>query len=167
MEILLISFELKRRNNVFIGVNFESSLNQMNLGQFVKIPLPMRCRKLVVSSGAAMLVNLAAAELTYLDAQAGPGGNTFATGGSLADTSWINPDSDTGSDDDQWKIRTFGNNADVFQALHAGTSIPELTDCQSMDDFSRPRFRCPNDLQLRRTRRYRRARRGEYAELCE
>ena len=112
---------------MFIGVNFESSLNQMNLGQLVKIPLPLRCRKVVVSSVAAMLVNLAAAEMTYLDAQAGPGGNTFATGGSLADTSWINPDSDTGSDDDQWKIRTFGNNADVFQALHAGTSIPELT----------------------------------------
>ncbi|BCX48637.1 hypothetical protein HAHE_25450 [Haloferula helveola] len=66
-------------------------------------------------------------DVTYVDAVEGAAGNTFATGGSQADTSWINPDTGSGSDDDQWKVRAFGNNATVFQALHSSTTMPELT----------------------------------------
>lgn len=65
--------------------------------------------------------------ITYVDAVEGAAGNTYATGLAPSNTSWINPASDSGSDDDQWKIRTFGNEATVFQALHSGSSIPELT----------------------------------------
>ena len=37
-----------------------------------------------------------AGTVTYLDAVEGSAGNTFATGGSLGDTSWLNPDTGSG-----------------------------------------------------------------------
>lgn len=72
----------------------------------------------------------ATAAITYVDAVEGTGGNTFATGGSLADESWIAVDTGSADDSDQWKKRgPFANSGTVFQARHSGTpgSIPELT----------------------------------------
>ncbi len=58
--------------------------------------------------------------ITYVDALEGSTGNTFATGGSLADTSWV------GAAGGQWQMRTDveGNGDTLFQN-NAGT--PELT----------------------------------------
>lgn len=50
------------------------------------------------------------AAITYVDAVAGPGGNTFATGGSLADTSWIDTTTNSASNDDSsWMLRFGGS----------------------------------------------------------
>lgn len=71
-------------------------------------------------------VSLSAQTITYVDAVSGGSGNTFATGGSLSDTSWISPSTDISADDDQWKLRTATTNDDtIFQAR--GDNIPELT----------------------------------------
>lgn len=72
-------------------------------------------------------VAVASAQITYLDAVEGADGNTFATGGTPGDTSWINPEASTATDNERWRIRPFGNEATVFQALHTGTTMPELT----------------------------------------
>jgi len=66
-------------------------------------------------------------EITYFDVVEGPLGNTFATGGSKGDTSWLNPDAAATADEDQWRKRTFGNGGSIFQAFHNGNTIPELT----------------------------------------
>ncbi len=76
------------------------------------------------------------AQIVYVDAAEGSSGNTFATDGALADTSWLNPDTGSGSDDDQWKKRVFANGGTIFQSLTstAGsqseltTQIPGLAD---------------------------------------
>lgn len=99
----------------------------MNPGHAVKTPLPKQFRQTMAQLGVALLVNSAGAEMIYLDAVAGPGGNTFATGGSQSDTSWINPDTGSTAEDTQWKVRPLGTNGTIFQALHSGNSIPELS----------------------------------------
>lgn len=75
-----------------------------------------------------------AAPITYVDAKAGASGNTFATGGSLADASWRV--AGTSADTDQWSERTEGTDGNVFQALLNGspTSIPELTTQMTIAD---------------------------------
>ena len=78
-----------------------------------------------------------AAPITYVDAVEGAAGNTYATGGSLADTSWINPDTGSSNDQDQWKKRGFANNGTIFQARHSlnPDEMPELTtEIAGLDD---------------------------------
>ncbi|MCH7229008.1 hypothetical protein [Haloferula sp. A504] len=76
---------------------------------------------------AAFGASMVHGDITYLDAVEGSSGNTFATGGSPADFSWLNPDTTSTADDDQWKKRPYGNGGTVFQALHSGNTMPELT----------------------------------------
>ncbi|MCH7229006.1 alpha/beta hydrolase [Haloferula sp. A504] len=68
--------------------------------------------------------------ITYVDAAEGSGGNTFVTGGTPADTSWMVVDVSS-TDDDQWSKRTTveGNGGTLFQAMPNGSPdlIPELT----------------------------------------
>lgn len=83
---------------------------------------------------AGMLLGISAqgAAITYVDAQEGASGNTYATGGSLADTSWVGPDS-FNSNETQWNKRTAGGtNGNIFQGRHdlddtGGDQLPELT----------------------------------------
>ena len=71
---------------------------------------------------AALLAGLpASATITYIDAVEGPGGNTFATGGSQADTSWLS------TDDGDWENRAFGNNATIFETRVDAADNVELT----------------------------------------
>ncbi len=70
--------------------------------------------------------------ITYIDAVAGASGNTFATGGSLADVSWIEDPESAASNETQWNLRTGieGNGDSVFQAQHEiaiSNDMPELT----------------------------------------
>jgi len=70
------------------------------------------------------------AAITYLDAEEGASGNTFATGGSLADTSWMEDPGTSSGNETQWGKRAFTNDATVFQALHetvTSDDMPELT----------------------------------------
>ncbi|MCH7229007.1 hypothetical protein [Haloferula sp. A504] len=68
--------------------------------------------------------------ITYVDAAEGSGGNTFATGSTLEDTSWMVVDV-SATDDDQWSKRTTveGNGDTLFQGMPNGSPdlIPELT----------------------------------------
>lgn len=67
--------------------------------------------------------------ITYIDAQEGPGGNTFATGGSPGDTSWVGPDSSS-LNATQWNKREgIGdtNGPAIFQGSSTTTPPPELT----------------------------------------
>ncbi len=70
---------------------------------------------------------MARADITYVDAAEGAFGNTFATGGSLAATAWVNFANAATADDDQWMKRNLGNGGTVFQAFHSSTQMPELT----------------------------------------
>ncbi len=83
-----------------------------------------------------MSLTTSQAAITYVDALAGSSGNTFATGGSLSNTSWVDLTTNgSGAIEDKWQRRTgtdFGNgsNEDVFQALHevvTSDDMPELT----------------------------------------
>jgi len=67
--------------------------------------------------------------ITYVDAVQGASGNTFATGGSLADTSWENGTNGNTTSDTTWTLRSpFANGGTVYQArAGAGNAIPELT----------------------------------------
>lgn len=81
------------------------------------------------------------AAITYVDAQEGAAGNTYATGGSLADTSWIDLTltNTGGSDNDDWILRSGGatatsagfsqhNGSDVIQAVVSSTGgLGEIT----------------------------------------
>ncbi|MCG8584711.1 MAG: FecR family protein, partial [Pirellulales bacterium] len=72
------------------------------------------------------------APITYIDAVAGPKGNTLVTGGSLGETSW-RIDSNIGvALEEQWRERPFGNGSTIYQAIHnvddaGGDEMPELT----------------------------------------
>lgn len=88
------------------------------------------------SAFLAILGTSAHAAITYVDAVEGSSGNTFATGGSLGDTTWVDLVTNSANSlDDQWRKRTgtdFGNGAgqDVFQASHETVNsddMPELT----------------------------------------
>ncbi len=85
--------------------------------------------------GAMLMLSAATshAAIMYVDAVEGPSGNTFATGGTLADTSWLDV-STTNPDNDDWRKRDdaafgFTNGGSVFQAITNLTTatIPELT----------------------------------------
>ena len=73
------------------------------------------------------------AAITYVDAAEGPSGNTYAVGGSLSSTSWLNT-SITGGDEDQWVKRTgsgLANGDTVLQAYHVaddagGDDLPTI-----------------------------------------
>ncbi len=71
------------------------------------------------------------AAVTYVDAVNGAAGNTFATGGSLATTSWINFTDSSNEDQDQWRLRPGSNRGVGDTIYHARTNgsdtIPELT----------------------------------------
>lgn len=78
------------------------------------------------------------AAITYVDAQEGINGNTYATGGSLGVTGWIDSTSNTaGIDDETWSKRFGGtpgwtehNGGDVIQALVTSAvtdTLPEIT----------------------------------------
>lgn len=65
--------------------------------------------------------------ITYVDAVEGSSGNTFATDGSLSDTTWVGPD-DSQANNTQWSKRAFANDATVFQGRYSdGSTFPELT----------------------------------------
>ena len=69
------------------------------------------------------------AAITYVDAAFNTGGNTFATGGSLGNTTWVDDTNTNADDNTKWHRRTgFSNGSDFFQARVAATgSMPELT----------------------------------------
>ncbi len=76
---------------------------------------------------AALGLEAVGADVTYIDAVEGAGGNTLATGVSLADPSWVGPDAASASAT-QWKKRTSaktaGKGTTVFQAATI-TNLPE------------------------------------------
>ena len=68
--------------------------------------------------------------ITYTDAVQGASGNTFATGGSLSDTTWLDTTTNSSAlNNTEWQLRTpFGNDGTVFQGLiNDATNFPELT----------------------------------------
>lgn len=79
----------------------------------------------------------ALADITYVDAVEGPDGNTFATGGTLTDTSWIDLTTNSPSMNDTSWMKRFGgtpgwsehNGGDVIQAQVSSfpNDLPELT----------------------------------------
>ncbi|MGB6221303.1 PEP-CTERM sorting domain-containing protein [Haloferula sp.] len=94
-------------------------------------PLP-----LASLAGLALVTASSNAAITYVDAQKGSSGNTYATGGSLAVTTWAAGNS-TSANDTQWKERIEGNGGNLFEALPNGSSanIPELTtELTGLDD---------------------------------
>ena len=79
----------------------------------------------------------ALADITYVDAVHGAGGNTYATDGSPANTGWLDATTNAALIiADRWVLRTpLGTNGGVYQALHSGTEIPELTtNLSGLDD---------------------------------
>lgn len=80
-------------------------------------------------AGLAISVTTSQAAITYVDAQAGSGGNTRDSTKPQNDVTWIH--AGTGADSDQWAERSspFGTNNNIFQALPSGdpSSIPQLT----------------------------------------
>lgn len=69
------------------------------------------------------------AAITYVDAVFNTGGNTFATGGSLGTTTWVDNANTNTDNNTKWQRRTgFSNGNDFFQARVSTTgTIPELT----------------------------------------
>jgi hypothetical protein len=69
------------------------------------------------------------ADITYVDASHGAAGNTHATGGSPANTGWLDATTNAASTNaSQWILRTpLGADSSIYQALHSGNQIPELT----------------------------------------
>lgn len=77
----------------------------------------------------ALALGITRADITYVDAAHGASGNTYATGGSPAVTTWLDATSNAAaSNATQWMLRTpLGTNGTIYQALHAGSQMPELT----------------------------------------
>ena len=88
-----------------------------------------KCSLLPHAALAVLTLGFARAEITYLDATHGTTGNTYATGGSQAQTAWLNTSSNSGTANaSQWVLRTpLGTNGTVYQAFHSGTQMPQLT----------------------------------------
>ena len=85
-----------------------------------------------ISGSGAWTFTTALSDITYIDAVEGESGNTFATGASSADVSWIEDPESAASNEFQWNLRTTveGNNATIFQASHdvaISDDMPELT----------------------------------------
>ena len=68
--------------------------------------------------------------ITYVDAVEGAAGNTFKTGGSLSDITWVGPDSSSGSQT-LWNKRGVSsdvNSDTAFQgSVSSGNTLPQLT----------------------------------------
>lgn len=93
----------------------------------MKIPCLAPSPFLALTLALASLPLSLQAQITYLDAEEGEEGNTFATGGTPGDTSWLIPTGGPSAVDDQWAKRDFATNGTILQAFHNGDSIPELT----------------------------------------
>lgn len=95
----------------------------------------MTIKRLLPSLLLALTAPSLPAAVTYVDAAQGTGGNTYATGGSQADDSWVNFTDSSNEDQDQWRLRTGtsrGVNDTIFHARDNGSqdgtdTIPELT----------------------------------------
>lgn len=79
----------------------------------------------------AMTMGIVASQaaITYVDAEEGASGNTYATGGSLGDTSWVGG-ATSNAIEDQWSLRTgFATDSTIFQGRHSLSpdDMPELT----------------------------------------
>lgn len=68
-----------------------------------------------------------AGTITYVDAVEGSQGNTSLTGSTLADTSWVGPDSANGNNT-QWnkRLAVEGNGGTLFQGSITTNTLPEL-----------------------------------------
>lgn len=85
----------------------------------------MKTRTLLATLTVGLMAGTAAqGDIVYVDAVAGVGGNTFATGGELSDTSWWNAGGQTGTGD-QWGTRTDDgiNGGSAFQAEDANADF--------------------------------------------
>lgn len=84
---------------------------------------PVSLLALLIGTGSASF-----GAITYIDAVEGSSGNTFATGGNLATTDWVGPDSLT-ANETEWNKRTiaYTDSDTIFQARHTEDTIPELT----------------------------------------
>ena len=70
-----------------------------------------------------------AGAITYIDAIEGGAGNTFKTGGTSSDTSWVGPDASS-VNNTQWNKRgatSEGNGNTIFQGFINTNTLPELT----------------------------------------
>lgn len=90
--------------------------------------------KLLLLSGFLFTSASSFGAITYVDAQEGPTGNTFATGQDPSSTAWIDTTSNTsGADDANWMKRAGGspgwsqhNGGDVIQGLVSGFPAGDL-----------------------------------------
>jgi len=73
------------------------------------------------------MFNSAQAAITYVDVVSGVSGNTFATGGSLGDTSWVGADS-ASINNTQWaqRAQAHTNSGTIYQAITSADTLPEL-----------------------------------------
>lgn len=86
-----------------------------------------------ITSGPALpsatAIGNSAGPITYLDALEGASGNTFKTGSTAADTTWVGPDSSS-ANNTQWNKRVAsveGNGGNIFQGSISANTLPELT----------------------------------------
>lgn len=91
----------------------------------------MRILHLFLAFVFCLPASILPAAVTYVDAVHGLTGNTYATGGSLATTTWINFTDSSDEDQDQWRFRA-GTNRGVGNSIYhardnGGNNIPELT----------------------------------------
>ena len=65
--------------------------------------------------------------ITYVDASEGSSGNTFKTGGTASDTSWVGPDT-ASTNNTQWNKRlgVEGNGGNLFQGILSTNTLPEI-----------------------------------------
>ncbi len=71
----------------------------------------------------------ASADITFVDAVHGVSGNTFKTGSTLTDTSWLSAANNSTANNAQWVTRSpWGNGDTVYQAIISSTAnFPEIT----------------------------------------
>jgi hypothetical protein len=69
------------------------------------------------------------AQITFVDAVHGSSGNTFRTGSTLSDTSWLSTANNSTVNNTQWVTRsTWGNGGTIYQSNISSTaSFPEIT----------------------------------------
>lgn len=82
-----------------------------------------------ISGAAIALASQASAAITFVDAVHGTSGNTFKTGSTLGDTSWVSTANNSTANNTQWVTRsTWGNGGTVYQSvINSTTSFPEIT----------------------------------------
>ena len=79
----------------------------------------------------------ASAAITFVDAVHGTSGNTFKTGSTLSDTSWVSTANNSTANNTQWVTRTtftggnWGNGGTIYQSIPTNaaglSSFPEIT----------------------------------------